>query len=534
MTVLKSRKSTNKPRLTTFNNKTNIIIITTIMESTAMELQTFKSNPHAQLAPKLSLDSSEKSTVLPITESRFHSIDIESPPVEMDLSATAYTSELERRKRLTRAVARRNHFFNPYRRFFTLVLLANLAGIILYLWKHWFDRPFPLSLAINISATNVLTAILVRQEYVINALYMLCWYTPHSWPLRLRCIITKVYEHGGIHSGAAVSGTSWFVLFTVLMTLNFARGYEHSIATITVCSGVVVLLSTIITFALPLLRNRFHNAFERTHRFCGWGAVSLFWVIIVLALRDQAKATGMRFRQALFATPAFWLLIVITIHVFLPWLRLRKMKFIPIVLSRHAIRLNFQEKYPQFTGIALSLSPIVEWHPFAVFPNPNGNINSHSVIISHTGDWTRQQIDNPRTEYWVKGIPKVGLLSMSFLFNSVVVVTTGSGIGPCLTLLLDNSKYGRRTKCHVIWSTKRPVGTYGNDIIDGIRQCDPDANIIDTDIIGRPDLINLAYVRWKRTEAEAVFVISNAGLTRKIVEALEEVGVPAFGPIWDS
>jgi hypothetical protein len=517
----------DEPRPHTLFNPPNL-------EQNTIELKNFNNDPSTKQSHKFSLDGSEKSTILPITERPYEPTDQEPLHVKADSSETAYKNDLKERTSLVRFFARRNHFFQPYRRMLALVLLANLAGMIVFLWKHWHDKQFPLSIVINVSAANILTAVLIRQEYVVNTVYMLCWYTPHSWPLHLRSIIAKVYEHGGIHSGAGASGAAWFILFTVLMILDYARGYSHSIATITLCSILVLLLSTIVTLALPLLRSRYHNAFERTHRLVGWTAVALFWVVIILALRDQTQETRESFGRLLVNTPAFWLLVVITFHLILPWLRLRKMKFTPVVVSNHAIRLDFERKYPQFTGIALSLSPLIEWHPFATFPNPTGKPNSHSVIISHTGDWTRQQIDHPRTEYWVKGIPKVGLLSMSFLFRSVVVVTTGSGIGPCLTLLLDSSKHGKATRCYVIWSTKRPLRTYGNDIVNGVRQADPDANIIDTDVTDRPDLINLAYVTWKRTQAEAVFVISNSVLTRKIVESLEEVGVPAFGPIWDS
>jgi len=34
--------------------------------------------------------------------------------------------------------------------------------------------------------------------------------------------------------------------------------------------------------------------------------------------------------------------------------------------------------------------------------------------------------------------------------------------------------------------------------------------------------------------AEAVHVVSNKAATRSLVHGLERLGVPAFGPIWDS
>jgi hypothetical protein len=58
--------------------------------------------------------------------------------------------------------------------------------------------------------------------------------------------------------------------------------------------------------------------------------------------------------------------------------------------------------------------------------------------------------------------------------------------------------------------------------------------IIDSKTSGRPDMVALSYRLYVESGAEAVFVISNPALTRKIVYSLESRGVPAYGPIWDS
>jgi ketopantoate hydroxymethyltransferase len=58
--------------------------------------------------------------------------------------------------------------------------------------------------------------------------------------------------------------------------------------------------------------------------------------------------------------------------------------------------------------------------------------------------------------------------------------------------------------------------------------------VIDTDEMGRPDLVQVAWRCYKEVGAEAVFVLSNERVTRRVVRELEGRGVPAFGPIWDS
>jgi hypothetical protein len=85
-----------------------------------------------------------------------------------------------------------------------------------------------------------------------------------------------------------------------------------------------------------------------------------------------------------------------------------------------------------------------------------------------------------------------------------------------------------------LWSTKDPETTYQKDIIDHVKIADPHAVILNTTITGRPDLIQEAYTLYQDSGAEAVFVISNPRVTRKVVYALESRGVPTFAPIFDS
>jgi hypothetical protein len=76
--------------------------------------------------------------------------------------------------------------------------------------------------------------------------------------------------------------------------------------------------------------------------------------------------------------------------------------------------------------------------------------------------------------------------------------------------------------------------TYGFDIYDSVLKADPQALVIDTTLAGRPDMVTHTYQLFVESGAEAVFVISNPRLTRKIVYAMETRDIPAFGPIWDS
>lgn len=75
---------------------------------------------------------------------------------------------------------------------------------------------------------------------------------------------------------------------------------------------------------------------------------------------------------------------------------------------------------------------------------------------------------------------------------------------------------------------------WGKDITEAVLRADPGALIVDTRKTGRPDLVALAYGLYKKSECEAVVIISNPVVTQKVVFGLESRRVPAFGAIFDS
>jgi ferredoxin-NADP reductase len=103
------------------------------------------------------------------------------------------------------------------------------------------------------------------------------------------------------------------------------------------------------------------------------------------------------------------------------------------------------------------------------------------------------------------------------IFRRVVVVTTGSGIGPFLAVIQDVPQRG--TKCRVIWSTPYPLATYGWEICQAVHAVDEHAAVVDTRKEGRPDLVKRAWDLYHQTGAEAVFVITGR-LSNKSVSQL--------------
>jgi hypothetical protein len=426
----------------------------------------------------------------------------------------------------------RHTFLNVYRRLFTIVFIFNMVGLAALLSHNsdWYTSP-PLADFATAASANIMVALLIRQDYVVNACFKLTWLVPLSAPLRLRRMLAKVYEYGGVHSGAAFSSVVWFCLLTGFLTREFAVNELRDAELMTFTYILLVLLLALVITAYPRFRFMSHNTFENVHRWAGWFSLALFWVELVLFSRIQTQDPGAEhLGLILIKLPAFWFLLISSLHAILPWLRFHKLYVTPEKLSNHAIRLYFDEPVPLFVGLRISHTPLKEWHSFACIPSRDGGKSGGSVLISDAGDWTRNTIANPRPYYYVKGIPVTGVLCMARIFRRVVIVTTGSGIGPCLGVMQDLPQ----TYCRVIWSTPNPYRTYGEDIVKAVKDVDPNAVIWDTRRDGRPNIVTMAWRMYKEEEAEAVFIISNPKLTRKVVYGLESRGVPSFGPIWDS
>ncbi|EMT64935.1 Abhydrolase domain-containing protein C22H12.03 [Fusarium odoratissimum] len=278
-------------------------------------------------------------------------------------------------------------------------------------------------------------------------------------------------------------------------------------------------------------RKQYHNFFERFHRFAGWTSLGLFWARTILAINDS-RPQHQELGIAAVKTPDFWLLVVATLSIASSWFFLRKVPVEAEVLSDHAVRLHFDYTVPvngSFTR--LSRRPLIEWHSFATIPNPQANQHAkgYSLVVSNAGDWTRSCIQNPPSSIWVRGVPTCGVMRIATLFNRIVVVATGSGIGPLLGHIVHQS-----CPTQLIWSTSRPEESFGKELVGQVRDAIPDAVIWNTKTQGRPDLVRMGYNLAKSFDAEAVIIIANEKITKKVVYGLETRGVPAYGAIWDS
>ncbi|CAN8102834.1 unnamed protein product [Discula destructiva] len=427
-----------------------------------------------------------------------------------------------------------------YRKLFILVLSINV--IVFLAMAANSGAGLPVDQLATAVAANLLVAVLFRQDHVVNFVFWLVTRVPTSTPFWIRRHLARCYHMGGFHSGAAVAATLWWTVFAAQSTIYFVQDskiYPISTPTVGLTFTILVLLILILGMAWPSVRMKLHDQFEWTHRFAGWTTLILVWAHIVVSTASL-KDSDVPLSVAVQRSPAVWLVALTTFSVALPWMRLRKVNVIVEPLSQHAVRLHFDFcTPPPGRAIRISDNPLREWHAFATITDPGQA--GFSIVVSRAGDWTGRLIESPPPptttttttmtggKIWTRGVPASGVLRMAPLFRKIVLVATGSGIGPCLPVILK-----KEVPCRVFWSASNHEKTFGAKIIAGVRDSDPDAVLWNTKERGRPDLALEAYKLYKSSGAECVCVISNGPVTEKLVYDLEKRGVPAFGPILDS
>lgn len=423
------------------------------------------------------------------------------------------------------------HVLSSYRKIFALILLLNVSTQIVFLSKVWKHTTNTTSGDAALAAScNFCVGVLFRNEHVVNTAFVIACATPHAVPLWIRRRIAKVYCYGGVHSGCNISGTLWYLIFWALFTKEY-QGSVLSDTMLSVTTGIILaFLGTMVTFAYPSMRRKYHNCFEMTHRFLGWATILCFWAQTVLLNLMQASKMHQSRLLVLVSSPTLWFLTIITLCICYSWTRLRLRRVQAERLSSQAVRLRFDyARMDTCYGIRLADCPLVETHSFATIPNP-GQGKGFSVLISAAGDWTRNVIDAPPKHIWIRGAPIIGVARIALMFRKVVMIATGTGIGPCLSFLQARPDYPSR----VLWSARKPAETYDSETVDSVLRADPSAVILDSQLTGRCDLLALAFGLFKESNAEAVIVISNPTVVREVIGGLECRGVPAYGPIFDS
>ena len=254
--------------------------------------------------------------------------------------------------------------FSAYIRIFMVVLLLNVSVAVVFIsgvlkgyrtadMDQISAHPSILVDILTMVSADLLAAILIRQDFVINTIFRLSLLVSKRAPLQLRCMFAKVYEYGGFHSGAAVCSVLWFTAFSVIILTNIkALG-----PVLLTCTLIIwMIFAAMLVLAFPKIRFNHHNAFEYVHR---WGTVvTLFLMFPELHLfhRELAfNASPDSPTPALIQLPAYWLFVISVILLLLPWLRLRKLSMDMELLSDRAVRLRLFEGVENCTVYRIAL-----------------------------------------------------------------------------------------------------------------------------------------------------------------------------------
>ncbi|KAH8681788.1 hypothetical protein BX600DRAFT_505436 [Xylariales sp. PMI_506] len=401
----------------------------------------------------------------------------------------------------------RFYLLNTYRRLFGLTMIANTSVFIIIMCGDQKLLSFVDAFAINLTACG-----LSRQPLVVNALFRLFTSLPRSTPLRIRHLCCKIFHLGGVHSSTGFAAILWYLGFLGLYTKEYRQiPQPTTVYTTVLVLGYLVafVLMAVIVSATPIIRAKWHDWFERIHRFGCWLSLALLWSFVLTLSSQQQKSMG----SFLVSLPAFWSLIITTIAIIQPWLKLRRVKVIPEPLSDHAIRLHFNHTMTLFgQGISISKHPLRDWHSFAgISDRFDSPLTKFSCVISKAGDWTTSVINTPPTHLWVRGMPVYGFGYVMRLFKRVIIVTTGSGVGPCLSAL----DYKDRPEMRLVWQTKSPLKTYTQRTLDLVKGLDQNAVIIDSST-GRQDMLPIVLELQQEFNAEAYKAVAQIGMVGRM------------------
>ncbi|CAO2652167.1 Nn.00g004500.m01.CDS01 [Neocucurbitaria sp. VM-36] len=447
------------------------------------------------------------------------------PDIRRIENATAH--EQTRPNRMQRL---RLHWLTAYRILIGLTFTANIAVLI-----AWLQMDLTLAGMLQATSANILVAVLVRQEDLINTSFSIIAKTPTTLPLRIRTFLADFHHYGGLHIGCAVSALMWYCLFIVTNTHHAVNNVHLGKMTgwlwadIVTCYAFLTFILFVCVTAHPRLRARFHNTFEHTHRFGGWAALLVLWV------NSGTSTKAQNANRSLYQSPSIWLLTVVTCLIILPWLRIRRVPIQAEAVSSREVKLTFPYPNMPYTSTTrFSLSPLMEWHAFATIPSADGF--TASIIVSQAGDWTKSIIQNPPREIWIRKPPTANFLAFTPVFNSVLLVATGAGIGPMLSLLKSPAiakmkAEGRQVR--VMWCVYDPDAPHWRFVQETITKVDPMPRIFDSRQ-GRPDLAFEARYMRHVCDIEAVMVVSNKKVTDDVVREVKVHGGAAYGAVFDS
>ena len=329
------------------------------------------------------------------------------------------------------------------------------------------------------------------------------------------------YHLGQLHRAMAIAGMTWLAVAAALAV-------PHSPVAGMASVGVFAILVAMARTARDRVRHSRHNRFESVHRLGGWVALGILAVIVpVQAAGSVPPGSGL---AGLLRQPSVLLLATLVMLVAHPWLGLRRLpaEFLAVTSEVVVVALPGRRLLGEFVRISREGR---EWHSFAVATTGSEGAGRYCLVIRRAGDWTERlardvEHGHPPARLWVRRMRGYGFMYHAQAYRRVLMVATGAGIGPVLPYLLGESPV--RFEC--LWIGRSHSTAMGTDLVDRVL-AGGSVTLIDTSR-GRPDVG--ACVAGVAHRFDAVFVVSNDVVRDSVARACEALGVPSYGPTFDS
>jgi len=406
------------------------------------------------------------------------------------------------------------------------VSAVNTAFVVLFCAT---TSPAHLSVT-TLSLGNLLVATLIRNESILHLLYRLAvWLSARAVHGRY-FINASVHHIGGVHASCATWGIVWFLIDAchTLVALNDP-------VLIATSSLLLILLCGVTVTAIPPFRDRFHDTFERVHRYGGWCCLAVL-VVHVIVSRSLIALSQPHAVTALITDAVLLMAVLMIASVVFPWTRVQRFENFGAYCPSPGILVLTVPGRAEVGTFARISTDRVEWHSFSVAGirhNPQTDASEIQIIIGAAGDWTRNLIRQVSTgnvpkRLWVRGIKPPGFMFSINAYARVVVIATGAGIAPVLPQVTHNGH-----KLSIVWIGNNCQETYGDAIWSAVC-AHPRLRLHDTAVEGRPNLAELPVQAFREFRAQAVFCVSNRAVTKSVVQACLAQGIPAYGATWDS
>ncbi|MGH3522383.1 MAG: hypothetical protein ACRDU4_06040 [Mycobacterium sp.] len=369
--------------------------------------------------------------------------------------------------------------------------------------------------AVDWSLAAFCIAVAARHDGIVRGVFVLGRLVP-SYRLH-----QLTYHLGQLHRAMAIAGMAWLAVAVAIAVPSSPVARMAS-------AGVLVILIVMAHTARDRVRQSLHNRFESVHRLGGWAALGILTVIVpVEAARSLPPGSNL---AGLLRQPSVLLLATLVMLVAHPWLGVRRLRaeFLAVTSEVVVVALPGRRSLGEFVRVSRDGH---EWHSFAVATTGSEGPGRYCLVIRRAGDWTERlarDVEHERApaRLWVRRMRGYGFMYHAQAYRQVLIVATGAGIGPVLPYLLSRPP----VQFECLWIGRSHRVAMGTDLVDRVL-ASGSVTLIDTSQ-GRPDIG--ACVADVAHRFDAVFVVSNDVVRDAVARACESIGVPWYGPTFDS